>query len=92
MVERIERTYRGISARAAVHYLLGLGGETRDDGTVVGDGWRADVSAERVPVGPTLELTEVTVRFETDGDGGADDRSLEALVETFSQKAMRAGG
>lgn len=92
MAERIERTYRGISARAAIHYLLGLGGEALDDGTVVGDGWRADVSAERVPVGPTLELTEVTVRFETDGQAGTADVPLEELVETFSQKAMRAGG
>lgn len=85
-MERRTRSYRGISQRAAVSYLEGLGGERVDDGTVVGDDWRADLSAETVGVGPTLTLTEVTVEFEGDGE------RLDSLVETFSQKAMRAGG
>jgi hypothetical protein len=84
-VERV-RTYRGISERAARHYLTRVGGELNDDGTVRGDGWRATVSSELVGVGPTLELTEVTVAFEGDAE------TLEGLIERFSQKAIRAGG
>ena len=81
-----ERTYRGISVRAARGYLAGLGGEPSGDGAVVGEGWRAELSSRTVGVGPTLTLTEVTVRFEGDGD------VLPGLIEAFSAKAVRAGG
>ena len=84
-VER-ERSYRGISARAAIHYLTKVGGERVDDRTVVGDGWSATVSAETVQIGPSLALTEVTVVF----DG--DETVLDPLIDAFSQKAIRAGG
>lgn len=84
-VERV-RTYRGISERAARHYLTRVGGELDDDGTVSGDGWRATVSSEMVGIGPTLQLTEVTVTFEGDAE------RLEDLIERFSRKAIRAGG
>jgi hypothetical protein len=80
------RTYRGISARAAIGYLEGLGGEQTDERAVEGDGWTAELSAETVGVGPTLTLTEITVEFE--GDAG----TLDPLIDAFSQKAMRAGG
>lgn len=91
---RRERSYRGISPRLAVHYLKNLDGEERTDDAdsgggkrvVEGDGWRATLTAEKVSVGPSLSLTEVTVVFE-----GDDDR-LDSLIERFSQKAMRAGG
>lgn len=85
-MERRERSYRGISRRAAVGYLERLGGTRVDESTVSGEGWRASLSADTVPVGPSLTLTEVTVRFE--GEPGV----LDPLVEQFSQKAMRAGG
>lgn len=84
-VERV-RTYRGLSVRAARHYLETVGGEQRDDGTVAGEGWTASVSADRVEIGPSLELTEVTVVFEGDAE------TLDPLIEAFSQKAIRAGG
>lgn len=84
--ERRERAYRGISQRLARHYLTNLGGEVRDDDTVEGDGWRVTLSADTVTIGPTVELTEVTTVFE------GDPETLDALVERFSQKAMRAGG
>lgn len=84
-VERV-RSYRGISERAARHYLTRVGGELHDDGTVEGDGWSAAVSADRVQIGPSLELTEVTVVFE------GDPETLDALIDAFSQKAIRAGG
>ena len=88
MIER-ERSYRGISARAAVGYLENLGGERVEDGVVEGrDGsWRASLSEEKVDVGPSLKLTEVTVAFE-----GENEDALDRLVEEFSQKAIRAGG
>lgn len=110
-MERRERSYRGISARAAIGYLERLGGErvpsaaneaegsedeegnaTDVDGDaeteaiVEGEGWRAALSAEKVGVGPTLKLSEVTVQFEGEPD------VLDPLIEDFSQKALRAGG
>lgn len=81
-----ERTYRGISSRAARHYLTGMGGEARDDTHIEAPKWRAELSETTVSVGPTLKLTEVTVRFE-----GAE-HVLDDIIDTFSQKAMRAGG
>lgn len=83
---RREKSYRGISRRLAVHYLENLGGEAEGEDRVVGDGWTASLSAEKVGVGPTMDLTEVTVVFE-----GAE-AALNPLIERFSRKAMRAGG
>ena len=57
-----------------------------DDDTVEGEDWTATFSSETVAVGPSLQLTEVTIVFE------GDEETLEPLVENFAQKAMRAGG
>jgi len=84
--ETREKSFRGISVRLARHYLEKLGGEIVDDERVEGEGWTASLSAEKVSIGPTLELTEVTVVFE------GDPETLDALIDRFSQKAMRAGG
>ncbi|MDS0473823.1 hypothetical protein [Natrinema sp. 1APR25-10V2] len=86
MATRLERSFRGISERLAIRYLTNLGGEQVTEDTVEGDDWTATLSSEKVGVGPSLQLTEVTVAFE-----GAED-TLEPLVEQFAQKAMRAGG
>ena len=86
MVER-ERSYRGISARAAVGYLERVGGEQVGERAVAGEGWQASLSEDTVDIGPTLQITEVTVRFEGDDEG-----RLETIIEQFSQKAIRAGG
>jgi IMP cyclohydrolase len=86
-----EKSFRGISLRLARQYLENLGGDAVDDTTVEGDGWHADLSAEKVAIGQSLELTEVTVAFEADEDR-LSEGELEELVEDFSQKAMRAGG
>lgn len=83
---REERSFRGISQRLARHYLENLGGEVESDDRVVGDGWEATLSSEKIGVGSTLQLTEVTVVFE------GDEETLEPLIEKFAQKAMRAGG
>ncbi|MFC6989478.1 hypothetical protein ACFQJD_13590 [Haloplanus sp. GCM10025708] len=83
---RRERSYRGISIRLAVQYLTTLGGDAVGDHRVVADDWEATLSAEKVGIGPSLTLTEVTVVFE------GDPETLDSLVDRFSQKAMRAGG
>jgi MoaD family protein len=82
----VEKAYRGISERLALHYLTeSLGGERVGDHRVEADGWAAETSAAKVHIGTSaLELTEVTVTFEGE--------SLDGIVEAFSQKAMRAGG
>jgi|APHM01.1.fsa_nt_gi hypothetical protein len=82
----VERSYRGISVRLARHYLEKLGGEVVDTNNIQAESWSATLSAETVGVGPTLELTEVTVAFT-----GSQD-ALDTLIDRFSQKAMRAGG
>ena len=81
-----EKSYRGISLRLAREYLVKLGGEAVAEDRVEADGWAASLSAATVSIGPTLELTEVTVVFE------GDSEALGELIPKFSQKAMRAGG
>ena len=85
-MEQRERTFRGISARAALGYLEGLGGERTGENAIEGDGWYVSVSADTVSVGPSLQLTELTIQFE------GDSEALDPLIEKFAQKAMRAGG
>jgi hypothetical protein len=88
---RVETSYRGISERLARRYLSNLGGDIEGgdpegDGDVLAEDWRASVSSEKVKVGRSVTLTEVTVVFE------GDEETLDGLIEKFSQKAMRAGG
>lgn len=82
----IERSFRGISIRLALKYLNSIGAETTGEDYAEGEGWRADLSAEKVSIGPSLELTEVTVVFE------GEEAVLEELVPAFAKKAIRAGG
>ncbi|WP_224268104.1 hypothetical protein [Haloprofundus salinisoli] len=82
----VEKSFRGISERLATHYLTNLGGERVEDDRVAGDDWEATLSSEKVDIGPTLDITEVTLVFEGDAE------TLVPLIEQFSQKAMRAGG
>jgi MoaD family protein len=86
-VQHREKSFRGISIRLARRYLENLGGEATNDTTVEATGWRADLSSEKASIGPSLQLTEVTVVFEAD-----PEFDLETLIDRFSQKAMRAGG
>lgn len=81
-----EKSYRGISARLAVRYLENLGGEQVGESEVSSENWHASLSVEKIEIGPSLSLTEVTVLFE------GEKRVLDPLIEQFSQKAMRAGG
>ena len=81
-----EKSYRGISLRLAREYLVKLGGDAVAEDRGEADGWAASLSAETVSIGPTIQLTEVTVVFE------GDTEALGELIPKFSQKAMRAGG
>nr|WP_206674344.1 MULTISPECIES: hypothetical protein [Halolamina] len=87
---RREKEFRGISVRLARNYLENLGGTAVDDTTVEADEWRVDLSAEKVAIGPSIELTEITVAFEA--DDGFGEENFEQLIADFSRKAMRAGG
>lgn len=87
---RREKAFRGISVRLARNYLESLRGTAVDDTTVEADEWRATLSAEKVAIGASLELTEVTLVFEADESFG--EASFEELIDDFSRKAMRAGG
>ncbi len=83
---RVERSFRGISMRLALKYMESVGAETVGDTTASGPGWRAELSSETVAIGPSLELTEVTVVFEGEKD------VLDEVIEAFGKKAIRAGG
>lgn len=85
-MERRERSYRGISVRAAIGYLENLGGEKVADDVVEGEGWRVELSSEKVNAAGSIWLTEVTTRFEGDAE------VLDDVVERFTRKAIRAGG
>lgn len=83
---RVERTFRGITPELTRTYFESVGGEITGERTAAGPGWQAEFSTETVEVGPSLELTEVTVVFEGDSDG------LDEVVDAFEQKAVRSGG
>ncbi|MFW6385503.1 MAG: hypothetical protein ACOCY7_05145 [Halodesulfurarchaeum sp.] len=83
---RVTRAFRGQTLEAAIGYLTSLGGSRVDEATVVGDGWRATLSADRVPVGPTYRLTEVTITWE-----GRED-AVEDVIVRFWLKSFRAPG
>ncbi len=83
---RVERSFRGISIRLALKYLESVGAETVGEDSAAGSGWQAELSAETVSIGPSLELTEVTVVFE------GEEAVLAELVPAFAKKAIRAGG
>lgn len=90
--ERRERSFRGISRRLAAHYLRNLGGtfvdadDPAEATEVAADDWRAALSTGTVSPAGSIELTEVRVAFV------GDPEILPDLVESFAQKAMRAGG
>ncbi|MDZ7701868.1 MAG: hypothetical protein U5J98_07255 [Halobacteriales archaeon] len=80
------REFRGLTLEQAVRYLERLGGRRVDDGTVVGDGWRAQLTSRRALVGPSYRLTEVRI------DWRGDQAALEPVIFRFRLKAFRAPG
>lgn len=85
-VRRETRRFRGLSLEQATGSLASLGGERVESGVIEGAGWRADLSAERVPVGPSYRLTAVTIEWT------GEKAVLEPLVLRFRLKAFRAPG
>lgn len=83
---RRERSFRGISKRLAIKYLETLGADRVDDDRVEADDWAATLSEQTVGIGPSVSLTQVDLVFEGNPEG------LDALIERFARKAMRAGG
>lgn len=82
----VKRAFRGVTLERAIGYPKSLGGTRTGEATVEGPGWRATLSAERVPVGPSYRLTEVTV----DWTGEAD--VLDDVILHFRVKTFRAPG
>lgn len=91
---RVERSFRGISVRLALGYLESIGGEVTDgvttetdvEGKAEGEGWSAELFTEMVAIGPSIELTEVSVVFE------GEEAVLDEVIPAFEQKAVRSGG
>ncbi|MDG5757896.1 hypothetical protein QA600_00880 [Natronococcus sp. A-GB1] len=83
---RLVRQFRGLTLEQAAGYLEALGGERVGENEVEGDGWLVQLSAEKVPVGPSYRLTEVTVVWT-----GRPD-AVEPIVLQFRRKAFRAPG
>ncbi|MEF8757910.1 MAG: hypothetical protein V5A33_06710 [Halobacteriales archaeon] len=83
---RITRSFRGLTEEMAIRYIQNTGAERVGEHEFEGGGWRATMSVDRVPVGPTFRLTEVTVTWV-----GAED-VLERVITAFRVKAFRAPG
>ncbi|WP_327051978.1 hypothetical protein [Halomicrococcus gelatinilyticus] len=85
-VLNVTRRFRGLTLEQAMGYLENLGGERRSDAEIEGEGWRAHLSSEKVPVGPSYRLTEVTVTWT------GQEAVAEPVILHFRLKAFRAPG
>lgn len=85
-VLRVTRRFRGLTLEQARRYLEHLGGRRVDDQHIEGDGWQAELSARKAPVGPSYRLTEVTVTWT------GDPSAVEPVIRQFRLKAFRAPG
>jgi hypothetical protein len=83
---RETRQFRGLTRDRAIGYLTNLGGTRQSDSLVTGDGWQATLSTERVPVGPSYRLTEVTITW------SGPREVLEPIIRQFRLKTFRAPG
>ena len=83
---RETRQFRGLTLETAMAYLEHLGGERTGEGRIEGDGWQADLSARKAPVGPSYRLTEVTITWT------GDRQVLEPIILRFRLKTFRAPG
>ncbi|MFA9517959.1 hypothetical protein ACERIT_12195 [Halopenitus sp. H-Gu1] len=70
----------------AINYLTNLGGTRQNDHLVTGDGWKATLSTQQEPVGPSYRLTEVTITWVGPPD------IVEPVIQRFRLKAFRAPG
>jgi len=85
-VLRETREFRGVTPECLMGYLEHLGGERISDTEIEGLDWRARLTARKVPVGPTLRLTEVSVTWTGDPD------VLEEIIDRCRLKTFRAPG
>lgn len=85
-VIRLTRQFRGTTLDQAVGYLERLGGTREGPATVAGEGWHAELSTRKEPVGPSYRLTELTVTWT------GDPERVEPVVLAFRLKAFRAPG
>ena len=85
-VLRETRRFRGLTLEQAIGYLENLGGTRRGETAIEGDGWQAELSTRKVPVGPSYRLTEVAVTWTGERD------VLEPVIFQFRLKAFRAPG
>ncbi|MDR5656259.1 hypothetical protein RH831_03575 [Halodesulfurarchaeum sp. HSR-GB] len=83
---RVERTFRGITPDLVRIYLESVGAESVEDDQASGPGWHAEFAAEKIAIGPSIELTEITIVFE------GEESVLEDVVADFARKAVRSGG
>lgn len=89
-IERVERDgvlevtrgFRGLTLERALGYLEHLGGVRRSDRVVEGEGWRAELATQTVPVGPSYRLTEVRVTW-TGRPAIVEDVVLQFRLKTF---------
>jgi hypothetical protein len=78
-----EITFTGVPAWLLAIYLVEMGGEKDESGTVRGEGWTAKLEASKSRIG-SFALGRVTVTIE----GGRAAETMAAL----RKKAMRGGG
>ena len=83
---RETRAFRGLTPDAAVRYLENLGGDRRSDREVVAEDWRATLSVDKAPVGPSYRLTEVTITWT------GPPETIDPIIAAFRLKAFRAPG
>lgn len=76
--------FRGIIPFFVDLYAESLGGRV-SNGEIVGDGWTAEVTYRKVPLGP-LELTETELSFEGEPD------AISSFLNQFRAKVMRNAG
>lgn len=79
-------SFRGLSLDQAIGYFEDLECRRVSENRVVAEEWTATLSAEQIPVGPTLRLTEITVTFE------GEVNAVERISERYYEKAFRAPG
>jgi hypothetical protein len=81
-----ERTLRSLPVWLLQEYLIELGGKLDEDGSVLGNGWRAQIrQLDDFQVG-SLKVGQVHLKVKA-VDGVVDD-----LMPVLEKKLLRAGG
>ena len=86
MPQRIVREVRGIPLWLVREYLEELGGRSEEDGTVLGEGWRATLTQQDDYQIGSLRVGQIKIELE------ADEEVMELLLPRVEKKLVRAGG